>query len=140
MGIPHITGLDATALDALARYDWPGNVRELRNVLERALILCRESTITSDHLSMPQGPKDFEHSAVNFPLKNFSSANTPMPQVIHQTKHFLVTEALKKCGGSIKDAATLLGISRESLKHHIRSLGIRGWKATSEGCKTTTTN
>lgn len=38
------------ALTALNAHDWPGNVRELRNVVERAVILCHESSIQLDHL------------------------------------------------------------------------------------------
>jgi transcriptional regulator with GAF, ATPase, and Fis domain len=37
--------VDRSSLEALARYSWPGNVRELRNVLERAMILCRGSAL-----------------------------------------------------------------------------------------------
>ena len=41
-------------IDQFKRYSWPGNVRELRNVLERAVILSGEGTITPHHL-----PRDF---------------------------------------------------------------------------------
>ena len=40
------------ALDAIRDYSWPGNVRELENALERALILCRDDTITADVLGI----------------------------------------------------------------------------------------
>jgi DNA-binding NtrC family response regulator len=33
------------AFEKLATFEWPGNVRELKNVIERAIILCREKTI-----------------------------------------------------------------------------------------------
>jgi formate hydrogenlyase transcriptional activator len=33
-------------MDALVSYHWPGNVRELENVIERAVILSRGSTLT----------------------------------------------------------------------------------------------
>ncbi|HEX8797993.1 MAG TPA: sigma 54-interacting transcriptional regulator, partial [Terriglobales bacterium] len=32
-------------MNALMRYSWPGNVRELQNFIERAVILCRTSTL-----------------------------------------------------------------------------------------------
>ena len=32
-------------MDALIRYPWPGNVRELENLIERAVILTRGSTL-----------------------------------------------------------------------------------------------
>lgn len=38
------------ALAALRAHDWPGNVRELRNIVERSVILCHESSVQIDHL------------------------------------------------------------------------------------------
>lgn len=37
--------LAADAKELIRTYTWPGNLRELRNAVERAVILCRESTI-----------------------------------------------------------------------------------------------
>ena len=39
--------VDATAMEALKKYDWTGNIRELRNVVERLIILSGK-TITLD--------------------------------------------------------------------------------------------
>jgi len=39
------------AMRSLVAYDWPGNIRELKNVVERSLILSRDSTkIKREHL------------------------------------------------------------------------------------------
>lgn len=38
------------AMQALCDYAWPGNVRELINVLERAVLLCENTRITTDDL------------------------------------------------------------------------------------------
>jgi two-component system, NtrC family, response regulator AlgB len=43
-------GFTKDALYALRQYHWPGNVRELRNVIERAVLLCRENEIGVKHL------------------------------------------------------------------------------------------
>jgi formate hydrogenlyase transcriptional activator len=41
-------------MDRLVRYPWPGNVRELQNMIERAVILARSSTVEiDDQLLMP---------------------------------------------------------------------------------------
>ncbi len=42
--------LDSSAITDLTAYSWPGNVRELRNVIERAVILATEETITRDEI------------------------------------------------------------------------------------------
>ncbi|MES1204401.1 MAG: sigma 54-interacting transcriptional regulator [Pseudomonadota bacterium] len=40
------------AMDCLLGYGWPGNIRELRNVIERALVLCDEAEIRTEHLPL----------------------------------------------------------------------------------------
>ncbi len=44
--------LTPAALEALEGYGWPGNVRELRNVIERAMVLCRDGHVDVEHLSL----------------------------------------------------------------------------------------
>ena len=45
-----ILGLTDEARSALESYNWPGNIRELRNVIERAVTLCRNKQIGLEHL------------------------------------------------------------------------------------------
>jgi two-component system response regulator FlrC len=47
-GKPIELAADAAAL--LERHTWPGNVRELENVIQRALILCKDGVITASDL------------------------------------------------------------------------------------------
>jgi two-component system response regulator AtoC len=42
--------ISPAALELLRRHAWPGNIRELRNVIERAAVMCTESTILPEHL------------------------------------------------------------------------------------------
>jgi transcriptional regulator with PAS, ATPase and Fis domain len=42
--------ISKTAMQILLNYDYPGNVRELENILEHALIICREAMVQPDHL------------------------------------------------------------------------------------------
>ncbi|MGB2984785.1 MAG: sigma-54 dependent transcriptional regulator, partial [Phycisphaerae bacterium] len=43
-----VTHIDEEAYKKLYGYTWPGNVRELRNVLERAVLLCKGEHIGAD--------------------------------------------------------------------------------------------
>jgi DNA-binding NtrC family response regulator len=47
---PDVHGFSPAALRALEVYDWPGNVRELRNVVERALALCKGPEVSPEDL------------------------------------------------------------------------------------------
>lgn len=48
-GRPRVS-LSSAAQSALVEHDWPGNVRELMNVIERAVMLAREESLTVDDL------------------------------------------------------------------------------------------
>ncbi len=47
-----IDQIPRNSLEALKRYHWPGNVRELRNVVERAMIVSKGSTLNLDILRL----------------------------------------------------------------------------------------
>src|SRR5690348_7683751 len=49
-----VVDVEPDVMEKFERYSWPGNVRELRNVLERAVILAGEGSITAHQL-----PRDF---------------------------------------------------------------------------------
>ena len=42
--------LTSKAIDVLKSHTWPGNVRELENVLQRAMVICNNNTITENDI------------------------------------------------------------------------------------------
>ncbi len=128
-GISEIPLFHNDAMAAMRRYQWPGNVRELKNVLERALILNSGKKITASHLGLKgadsPGKRDQGTPPSTIEAPAALSFGLSLPETLEKTKRSMINAALGQCGGRIKDAALLLGITRESLKHHIRHLGIR---------------
>ncbi len=119
------------ALKALSQYAWPGNVRELRNVLERAVILSRGKGIDLAATGLAEADDEEAEGngqsfTVEFPPKG--SVN----EVTANVKRFLVKKALRQTKGRRNQAARILGISRDSLKHYIRTLGIEGEESPEE--------
>jgi len=51
--------VDPQAQVLLNNYPWPGNVRELENVIQRAVVLCSENMITTDHLMFDEATPSF---------------------------------------------------------------------------------
>jgi len=117
--------IDRRSMDLLCSYDWPGNIRELTNVLERALILCDGDKITPSHLNIKTSTdaKPMSTDEMSFSLR--VSQGGSMHQALHEVKRQIIEAALARSRGSIKNAAILLGISRDSFVHHMRSLDIR---------------
>ena len=61
----NVVGFTRDALDFLSKYDWPGNVRELEGVVQRCVVLCQGTRITSGHLSLGLGhPRTSRRSSV----------------------------------------------------------------------------
>ena len=101
-------------MEKLASYTWPGNVRELRNVLERAVMLSKGAKLEVEIPSIHTGPLEWSHE-VTFPDR----AN--LQDIIDQVTRSLCVEALRRSTGNRKEAAELLGISRQSLYRYIKS-------------------
>ncbi len=106
-----LEGLSEKASNALISYDWPGNVRELVNVIERAVITCRENMITTRDLPFKS----------NRPAP-FSTMN------LKQMEKRLILQALEVSGHNRTRASEMLGIARKTLIDKIRryNLGENG--------------
>jgi len=108
-----VHGIDGDALQALLQYDWPGNVRELENVIERAVILARNSTITVGLL--PLGAR-----RDTFPVATSVAPLIALDKIERQH----ITAILKETGFHKSRAAEILGISRKTLDRKIAEYGL----------------
>jgi DNA-binding NtrC family response regulator len=123
-GLSTIPVLEPDAMEALVEYHWPGNVRELENVLERALILSGPDLITKRALNLSQGEKAELNGPSSEEFVVSLSDGLSLNDMLDQTKHFLISQGLRRCEGNVTKAAAILGISRGSLKHYMSRLQI----------------
>jgi len=134
-----VEDLASDAIDKLIRYDWPGNVRELENVVERALILSREGTITPADLDFgPVSVVPVEES-VPMPAPTSQGANVPrgaspgsadpglsLEERLGAQEREQIASALERSGGNVAAAARALGINRSTLYYRMRKHGLDG--------------
>ncbi len=107
------------ALGALSRHSWPGNARELRNVVEMALIAARGGIIGPSHLPLPVregGGYEHPHGSGERP-QSWEEAH-------RRLRRGLIEDALRRNGGNRSAAARELGITRQTLLYHMKSLGV----------------
>lgn len=105
-----ITSVDKDVEQLFMDYSWPGNVRELEHALEHAFILCRQPSISMEHL--PPELKSFTGEDISVS----HNGNIDDPNVI--------IEALQKAAWNKTKAASLLGISRRSIYRKIKEFNI----------------
>ena len=105
------------ACQKLKEYPWPGNVRELANVLERCLILTRNTgQITADTLSFLEVAYNNEqgtHIRIRLPANGIALQKVQMS---------LVKQALQVAGNNQTTAAKLLGLSRSKFRVLLKNL------------------
>ncbi len=118
LGRPAVTVTD-DALASLVAYEWPGNVRELRNVLERAVILCRDATI--DTVDLPAELRGAPRGAHPTPGRILLPEEGLDLAAVEQD---LVQQALDRTGNNQSKAARLLGIGRFALRYRMEKLGL----------------
>jgi len=105
--------LDQGCIQALQAYSWPGNIRELRNVIERAVLLSDQKSITLNDLHFDG------HAQVSAPFLDSSLTLLEL-----EKQH--IERVLQEERGRVEKAAKRLGIPRSSLyqkikKHQITS-------------------
>jgi Nif-specific regulatory protein len=110
-----IKGISAEARACMARYDWPGNIRELENAMERAVVIGSSSFILPEDLPETL----FENAPV--------SAGEPAQyhDAVRKLKRQLILGAFEQGGGSITEAARLLGLNANYVHRLIRNLDLR---------------
>jgi two-component system response regulator AtoC len=106
---------------ALIGHGWDGNVRELRNVIERAVLLCRGAVIEPPHLLLPTPPEP----TLTMPPPGATSPTLPaIGTGSSAEQHERLLSALEQTGGNQKEAARLLGISRQTIGKWIDKFGV----------------
>jgi DNA-binding NtrC family response regulator len=92
---------------ALKSYSWPGNIRELRNVLERAVLLCKDGVIRRDDLHF-QIPTSMPLVSQFVP----SGDSEDRVMTLHELERQYISFVLQKENGSAGRAAAKLAIPR----------------------------
>lgn len=116
-----VTDVSPAAMDRLSQHNWPGNVRELRNVLERAVILAAEGSITLAHL--PQQFQTAEAKAVISETSGVPSLTIPVGVTIDHAERALIELTLQHTKNNKTRAADILGISLKTLFNKLKGYG-----------------
>jgi two-component system response regulator PilR (NtrC family) len=109
------------AMLAMRRYDFPGNVRELENILERAMALCTDQTITENDLYLTQATSKDKVAPLDGSL---GTRGLALHDFLDQVEREAITKALEATRFNKTAAAKLLGITFRSLRYRLDRLGI----------------
>jgi len=100
--------ISAKAIQALLDYSWPGNIRELMHLVERAVIMTEDKTITE----------------TDFALKKYSKTNLPNSLNVEELEKQAIIDAIQKHNKNFTKAALELGLGRSTLYRKMKKYGI----------------
>ena len=96
-------------MEDMQRYPWPGNVRELRNVVERAMILSKGSTLQAE-------------------VPSVSRSTSAQPMTLAEVERRHILDVLTKTAWRIRGnngAAEILDVKPTTLESRIAKLGLQ---------------
>ena len=103
-------------LQLLTEYPWPGNIRELENLIERLIVTNGEGgAVTRGHVLAALSSSGSFHGS--------SAAAGTLKQQVSAYEREIVLQAVKR-EGSIRRAATALGVDHSTLVKKLRQYGL----------------
>jgi Nif-specific regulatory protein len=109
-----IRGFSDRAVQKLTTYRWPGNVRELKNVVERAVVLCRNDMIDQEDLLLSKLSTAGDTSDPGLFDRTFRPCSIEDMERVH------ILNTLQHTNWNKSRAAILLGVERSTLDRKIR--------------------
>jgi DNA-binding NtrC family response regulator len=109
-GRPDTTFSEASR-KTLQAYSWPGNVRQLKNVIERALVFAKDSTLE---------PSDFPED-----IRTTEAAIAGTMRSLEEIEREVIRATLEATHYKISRSAEILGISRKTLLDKRKRYGLQ---------------
>lgn len=111
----NIKGIESEAIRAMVSYEWKGEVRELENVIERAVIFCKNDFITIRDL-----PENFSRTNSSVDFSKLGS----LEDAIRKFEKDYIVKALESNNNDKEKTSELLRVGLSTLYRKLKELDI----------------
>lgn len=110
-----IRRISTPAIDMLMAYHWPGNVRELENVIERAVLLCKDKVIHGYHFPPTLQSSEYQKETID---------ELGLKDLVSNYEKELIIENLKRTRGNCSKAAKLLKTTERIFNYKVKQFDL----------------
>jgi transcriptional regulator with GAF, ATPase, and Fis domain len=118
-----VSGFTREAVEALYAHEWRGNVRELEHRVQRAILLASPPFVTRQDLDLEGGWA----GSVALPVAGGSTLpalQQARGEVTERFERAYLEELLRQAQGSMEQASSIAGVSRQLLHRLLRRYGL----------------
>ena len=112
-----IDSISPQSKDLLLKYDYPGNVRELENIIERAVVITRESVISDADLPFSLNSPRADQEGIMI--------RGTMKESVEALERQMIRKAMQETSNHQTRAAGLLGISERMLRYKLKKYDLK---------------
>ena len=137
-----VTRFSPDSIERLSEYDWPGNIRELQSVIRKAILQTSGKVVipdfmptlgfsSKDDVVLGNESSDESVSTLKSEIQKLiqqkvqSGEQNVYGSLIERVERELLTQVLIATEGNQVEAASILGITRTTLRTKIKKLGIQ---------------
>lgn len=115
----NVERFDDAAMQMLQQYSWPGNVRELVNVIERAVVLARDTVVRVNEL-----PENLREEVANPQVAAAHFSGGTLKKALVNPERQIILDALDANGWNRQGTARMLGVNRTTLYKKMKKFDI----------------
>src|SRR5690606_28365717 len=106
-------------------HDWPGNIRELRNVIERATMRARGSSLSARDLDLEldTGDDDGDDDGERGAGLHVGGIVLPHGITAAEAERILILETLRATGNNKAETARRLGLDVKTIRNKLKAFG-----------------
>lgn len=118
-----IRRIHPAVIEAFSEYDWPGNIRELENLVERAYILEKSSTLTPETFPEQIFPSSIPSASIHF--DDLQTLSEVRKKALESVERQYLKKVLSRNSGKINTSAADAGISTRQFHKLLTKYGIQ---------------